>query len=484
MELDLIVENGLVVLPDGALRADVAVRGGKIVAVGDGKIFPRAKRRIDASGKIVLPGMIDTHTHFEITLRGAKSPEGWDQATTAAAFGGVTTCIDFVWQGVNWEERPSLNLAEVLKAKVERVSKMAAVDFSFHGTFTDTSDMDRVIEGVKQCVEYGISSFKIFMGQSSKGMNKSDKRAWWVDDWGLYNVMQEAKKYNAIVGVHAENSTIADALMERHVKEGKTDAIYLAMSKPNFIEEEAVQRAITIAKATGARLYIAHLSTKEGVGLIRAARASGIPVYAETVPHYLTLTDEMYRRPDGLLFMGSPPLRKQEDIDALWRGLADGSVSFMGTDHLGLTKEQKLGGATNFTEARGGRSVVELLLPILYSEGVAKGRLSLPRLVQVCSTNAAKMFDVYPRKGTLAPGSDADIVLLDPELEKTITIENLHVGSNWTPYAGMKVKGWPVMTILRGAVIVEGGSYMGKSGDGQFVKAAISPEDIRAKMIG
>jgi len=464
MTIDLIIKNGTVVFNGNVLKTDIAINDGKIVKIGSKNHFPNAERVINAEGKFVFPGAIDTHTHFEQPFMGEVPPETWDQGTMAAAFGGNTMYIDFVVQ------EHGKSLLDAVKTKVSYVNALSAIDFSFHACFTDFSDIDAVKAEVRKIIEYGIPSFKEYMTYRKEG--------YFVNDWELYQVLLEVRKFGGIVGVHAENAFIGDALIEKFLKEGKKAPKYHPLAKPNFVEAEAIQRAIAIANFAGARLYFVHVSTKEGVHLIREARCRGEPIFAETCPHYLTLTDDVYSRPDGINYIISPPLRKEDDIKALWSGLSDGTIQVTGTDHIAYTSEQKRKHSENFASVPNGAAGVELRLPIIYSEGVKKGRISLIKMVDICSTNAAKLFGLYPKKGTILPGSDADIVIFDPKIEKTITVEDLHMGTDYTIYEGMKVTGWPIMTILRGKIIVENGSYLGKKGDGSFIKGKIIDEII------
>jgi len=288
-------------------------------------------------------------------------------------------------------------------------------------------------------------------------------------------VLQNAQKLGVLVGVHAENAEIGEPWQAEMINQDKVDYKYHGIAKPNFIEAEAIQRAILIAEYAKSMLYIAHMSTKEGVELIDKSRRKGLSVWAETCPHYLTITDDIYNTDLALYSMCSPPLRTQADIDALWRGLADGSVSIVGSDHVAYTKQQKENHADRFVDVPNGCPGAECRVPIIYSEGVGKGRLNLNRFVEVVSTNVAKMFGIYPQKGVIAPGSDADIVVIDPNKEKVLNHENLHMGTDWSLYRGMKIKGWPVLTILRGKVIVQDEQFLGKAGDGEFVKGNIEP---------
>jgi len=462
--IDLIIENGTVVFNGNILKTDIAIENGKIIKIGNRNHFPAAERVINAEGKLVFPGAIDTHTHFEQPFMGEVPPETWDQGTIAAAFGGNTMHIDFVVQ------EHGKSLLDAIKAKVSYVDALSAIDFSFHACFTDFSDMDMIRAEVRKIIEYGIPSFKEYMTYRKEG--------YFVNDGELYQLLREVQKFGGIVGVHAENTFIAESLIEEFLKEGKKSAKYHPLAKPNFVEAEAIQRAISIANFAGARLYVVHLSTKEGLHLIKEAKCRGEPIFAETCPHYLTLTDDVYSRPDGINYIMSPPLRKKDDIEALWKGLSDGTISVTGTDHIAYTSEQKRRHSETFANVPNGVPGVELRLPIIYSEGVRKGRISLTRMVDICSTNAAKLFGLYPKKGAILPGSDADIVIFDPKIEKTITVETLHMGTDYTIYEGMKVTGWPVITILRGKVIVENESYLGKKGDGSFIKGRIVDEII------
>lgn len=462
MSIDLIIENGTLALPEGVVKGDIAIDNGKIVAIGTSSVFPKAEEKLDASRKLVLPGAIDSHTHFELPFMGETPPETWGQGSVAALFGGTTTVVDFAIQ------QKGDTLMNAVKEKASRAGSLSAVDYSFHGCFTDFSNVENVIKEIKEAVDYGISSFKEFMIYKKQG--------WQIEDWNLYLVLQEAQKLSALVGVHAESASIGESMIDKYVQEGKVEAEYHPLSKPNFVEAEAIQRAISIARYAGARLYIVHMSTKEGVSLVKTARSEEAPIYSETCPHYLTLTDEVYSRPNGINYILSPPLRKKEDIEALWRGLADGTVSIVGSDHVAYTIEQKKRHSKTFAEVPNGAGGVETRLPILYSEGVEKGRLSLPKLVEVCCTNSAKLFGMYPKKGTITVGSDADLVVLDPKLEKILSVENLHMGSDYTMFEGMKVKGYPIITILRGNITVKDGEFLGKEGSGQFVKTNIKDE--------
>jgi dihydropyrimidinase len=466
MSIDMIIRNGTVVTGGDVAQTDIAVNNGKILAVGDCALF-QADRVVDAKGRIVIPGGIDTHSHYELPFMGETPPETWEQGTAAAAIGGTTTTIDFAIESVH-----GTTALEAVKNQLGRAEKLSTIDYATHGVFTDFRDLKKVASDFKGIVEMGVPSFKEFMIYKKQG--------WYINDWNLLKVLENSQKLGALVGVHAENAEIGESRAAELVSEGKVGYRYHGVAKPNFVEAEAIQRAISIAEFARSRVYIVHTSTREGVELVNDARRRGRPVWSETCQHYLTITRDIYETDLALYSMCSPPLRTKEDIDALWRGLADGSVSIVGSDHVAYTKQQKEKHAERFVDVPNGCPGAECRVPIVYSEGVEKGRLSLPRFVEVVSTNAAKMFGIYPQKGAISPGSDADIVIIDPTKEKTLDHENLHMGTDWSLFRGMKVKGWPAMTILRGKVIVEDEAFLGKAGDGHFVKGNIQDSIINS----
>ena len=461
MAIDLIIENGKVVTTEGVAEADVAIDKGKVVGIGGKGIFPEAERKIDARGKLVLPGAIDPHTHFEITFMGVSPEETWEMGTKAAAIGGTTTIINFT---IQQKGRP---LMEAIKADIEHLNKLAVVDVALHGCFTDFSDVDAVVNEIPALFDAGVPSIKEFMIYRHEG--------WMVDDWALYNVLEKIREYNGFVGIHAENAYIGEGLRNKFTAEGKTEPKYHPISKPNFVEAEAIQRGCSIADFARANLYIAHMSTKEGVQIVGGYRSKGVPIFSETCTHYLIFKEGVHADPEmGIYSQMSPPLRKQEDIDALWGGLANGTVSFIGSDHVPFNKASKEAGykRNGFITIPNGVPGVLERLPVVYSEGVRKNRISLPRMVEVTSTNAAKMFGLYPRKGTIAPGSDADIVIFDPEKKETLGA-HFYEGVDWSIFEGIEVTGFPAITLLKGKVIVEDKKFLGKAGDGQFVKGKV-----------
>ncbi|MGB2827301.1 MAG: dihydropyrimidinase [Dehalococcoidales bacterium] len=467
MAADLIIKNGTVVSLFGVLKTDIAIEGEKISAIGEQGAFAQAERVIDATGKIVIPGGIDPHTHFEINFMGEASPETWDTATMAAAIGGTTTVVDHAPR----EEDESL--LEAVKRQFVKAEKLSAIDYSTRGMFVNlTGDMDSVIGGMEDVINYGIPTFKAFQIFTKAG--------WFTDDWQLYRLLRRAGELGAIVTIHAEDCLVGEGLQAELVSQGKTDPKYHGVAKPNLIENLAIYTCMEMAQALGAKVYIVHTSTKEAPGIIGSYRQKGLTVFCETCTHYLWLTEATFepRFPRGVMYMCSPPLRKQEDIEAIWQGIKQGTVRTVGSDHAPFTMKQKKDNSETFASIPNGFPGVEPRVPVVFQEGVLKRGLSLQRFVEVVSTNAAKIFGLYPKKGVIAPGSDADIVIIDPDKKHSLNAADLHMGTDLSVFEGMEVTGWPIATILRGQVIVENEDFVGKSGYGQFVKGKLDASVI------
>lgn len=458
--VDLVVENGKVVLPDATIEADIAIDDGKIVALGTGTALPKGDRVIDAKGNFVLPGCIDPHTHINMPFMGATTKDDFFLATKATSWGGTTTIIDFAIQ-----QKRTLPMKAVEDRRAQADNKVV-IDYSLHPAITDLTP--EAVSQLKDLIDYGVPSFKLFMVYRKEGFM--------VDDGTLLKVFEEAKAHGGLVGLHAENVTMIEYLVEEALRKGNRAAVYHALTRPPITEAEAVNRAIFLANYLDTAYYNFHLSIKEGVNLIREARLKGQPMYAETCTHYLVNTIEDLKRPDGINFICTPPIRTKEDQEALWRGLADGTMSLVSSDHCAFTTDMKKLGKDSFDKVPNGMPGHEFRLPILFSEGVAKGRISINRLSEITSINAAKIFGLYPKKGAIGIGSDADLVILDPRQEKTIRTEDSLYGMDWYPCEGMKIKGWPVVTISKGKVVWKNGQFQGKAGDGEFLKRKIPPE--------
>jgi dihydropyrimidinase len=460
MPIDLIIENGTVVTSLGVVRTDVAIDGGKVMEIGPRAVLPSAQMVVDAKGKIVLPGGIDPHSHFELEWLGSKLRETWDLGTAATAIGGTTTTIDFAAQDIGQ------SLLDAVKTQLARADESSAVDFSTKQILQDFTDLNRILEGMEKVVKYGIRGFK--------GATIFREANWYEDDWQLYSVLNRVQELGAVMTLHAENCYIGEEKMAELVRQGYKDARYWPISKPNFVEYMEVEKCMTLAKVTGAQVYIVHTSTMEGIDIIARYRREGLPVYCETCTHYLILTEEVYEKshPEGFYYTCSPPIRRRNDVEALWKGIREGRVQLVGSDHVAYTKQQKTESDV-FSENPDGFPGCEVRLALVFDEGVNKRGLSLERFVEITSTNAAKVFGLYPQKGVIAPGSDADIVIFDPSTKHSLNAKDLHMETDLSVYEGMVVTGWPSMTFLRGKLIAEDNKYIGEPGEGKFVKARL-----------
>ncbi len=450
--MSLLIKGGTVVFGGLRRQADVLVKGDKIVSVEPG-IRADVNKTINAEGKYVLPGAIDVHTHMQLPAGGTVSADDFFTGTRAAAFGGVTTILDFATQSKGESLRET-----VAKRRAEAEDKVC-IDYGLHVGITDLTG--EVMAEIPVLIGQGYPSFKLFMTYPGLA----------VDDGALYFALQAVSEAGGMVGVHAENMHLIQRFVRNLLAEGKTAPMYHEVSRPPLVEEEAVSRAIMLAAETNSKLYFFHLSTARGLAHIREARRKGLPVYAETCPQYLLLTRDKYREPDfkGARYVMSPPLRGKEDQEALWSGLADGSLQVVGSDHCPFRTEQKNLGLASFDQIPNGGPGVETLLPLLLSEGVGKGRLTLERLVEVVSTGPARLFGLYPGKGAVMAGSDADLVIIDPDKEVALSAETLHMNLDYTLYEGYVLKGYPVITISKGKIICQDGRFLGIPGEGEFI---------------
>ncbi len=460
---DLIIKHGKVVLPNGVMKADILINDEKIVSVSVPGSYPEtAKRVINANGKYVLPGGVDPHTHFENPSMGTITARDFEIGTILAARGGTTTVIDFAFQ------KHGESIFKCIENRRKTADRKVVVDYSLHSTITDL--FPEVLAEIPKVINYGVPSFKVFMTYRKEG--------WQMEDGEFFEILKIVAKNGGLVCVHAENGPIIEYNIERLLKEGKTSPFYHAISRPNFVEEEAINRAITFARENKAALYVVHLSTEEGKKAISKARQIRYPIYTETCPHYLTFTEEVLRKSDGMYYVMSPPLRKHKDKIALWEGLKDKTISVIGSDDAAYLPEYKIRGQDDFTKIANGVPGVEIRLPLLFSEGVNKRQISLERMVELLCTNPAKIFGLYPEKGVIAPGSDADIVILDPK--KKLSLNNPHTCiDEYSIYKDTEITGIPEAVILRGKVIIEGNNFLGYAGQGKFVERKINPEVLR-----
>ena len=450
--MSLLIKGGTVVFGGARRQTDVLVEGERIVKV-EPSLHANVSTVIDAEGKFVLPGAVDVHTHMQLPVSGSVSADDFFTGTRAAAFGGVTTILDFATQS------KGESLMETAAKRRSEAEGKVCIDYGLHLGITDFTDQTMV--EIPLMIDQGCPSFKLFMAYPALALN----------DGELYAAIKTASEAGGMAGVHAENMHLIGRFVRTLLSEGKTAPRYHEISRPAFVEAEAVSRAILLASETKSNLYFFHLSSARGLAEIRKARERGLPVYAETCPQYLLLTRDKYKEPDLIAarYVISPPLRGEEDQEALWSGLADGSLQVVGSDHCPFRTEQKKVGMASFDRIPNGGPGVETLLPLLLSEGVGKGRLTIERLVEITSTEPAKLFGLYPKKGAVMAGSDADLVIIDPDKEVTLSAETLHMNVDYTLYEGYVLKGYPETTVRRGKVICSDGQFFGAAGDGRFI---------------
>ncbi len=448
---DIVVAGGRVVLAEETRQADIAVKDGRIQALGPPGSFTPAGETIDAAGKLVMPGLVDSHVHIRWPFLNDLTRDDHYTGTVAAALGGTTTIIDFALD-------PRATPPEAVRARRAQMDGSAAVDYALTASIPKADPAH--LDAMGPLADEGIAAFKAYMTYRKRGIL--------ADDAALYRMLLASKETGRLLGVHAENAAVGEYYEAQHLSEGKREAKYWPRCHPNFSEAEAVNRAMFLAGSADAGLLIRHITNIESIEVLRAARQLGLPFYGETQCQYLALDDRVFERPDGLNFVCSPPLRSEADAEALWAAVADGTVSVISTDHCAFDSAQKA--RASYGEVPKGLPGVETRLAVVYTAGVASGRISENRFVEVTSTNPAKLFGLYPRKGALAPGSDADIVVIDPEAEGRLTAEALHM-VDWSPYEDMAVKGLPVTTLLRGEVISREGRFTGKKGFGEFLPA-------------
>lgn len=451
-----IIKNGTVVTATDAYVADVLVEGEKIALIGQ-RLEIEGAQVIDAKGKRIYPGGIDVHTHFDLPLMGTACSDDFASGTIAAAFGGTTTIIDFATQS------KGQSLQQALDIWMEKAKGKAVVDYGFHMAISHLTD--DVSAEMEEMVKGGITSFKLYLAYKGSLM---------VDDGTLFKALRKAARIGAMVCVHCENGEIVDILTKELLAEGKTAPRYHPLSRPPEVEGEATGRAIALAELAEAPIYIVHLTSAHALEKVKRSRHGGHPTFAETCPQYLLLSDDRYREPgfEGAKYIMSPPLREKWHQDVLWAGLANGDLQVVATDHAPFNfKGQKdMFGTDDFTKIPNGVGGVETRLYLMYTYGVTKGRFDEHRFVDMVATTPAKLFGLFPRKGTIAVGSDADLVIWDPKARHTITQPALHQRVDYTPFEGMKAIGKPVVVMSRGKVIVKDDKFLGKPGDGQFLK--------------
>ena len=449
-----LIKHGRIVTAVDDYRADIFIDGETVATIGK-TLDMEADVVIDASGKLVFPGGIDPHTHMELPFGGTSSSDDFFTGTRAAAFGGTTTIIDFAVQ----------TKGESMTAGVDTWHKKAegktAIDYGFHLITTEFEDGDE--KEMYRLMDEGITSFKLFMAYPGVFL---------ADDATIFRAMSAAGNRGGLICMHAENGIVINEIIKRFIKDGRTAPKYHALTRPTIAEAEGVHRAIAIAEMAESPVYIVHLSCTDALNKVREARDRGIMAFAETCPQYLFHSIEDYGDGwDGAKYVMTPPLREKHNQDELWKGLKMDDLQVISTDHCPFCmKEQKELGINDFTKIPNGAPGVENRMSLIYNGGVVENRISLNRFVELTSTAAAKMFGLFPKKGTIAVGSDADIVIFDPQKEHTFGVKNEHMNVDYSSYEGWKVKGKVETVLSRGRVIIENGEHTGKQGDGQFLK--------------
>lgn len=441
--MDLVFKNGTLVFAEGSYKADLAVTGEKITAIGENLAPGPLTSIVDATGKFILPGGIDAHTHLKL----ADGPLG---GTRAAACGGTTTVFDFAAQ-LHGEK-----ILDRLNYHRNFCDKDVCIDYAIHMAVTDISN--DLINGMDDCITNGVTSFKAYMVYDG----------WNLDDTAIFTMLEKSVKIGALIEVHSESKPLLDILTVKYLKEAPHSTFSHYLSRPEVVESEAVARVIRLAKAANAPVYIAHLTTDDALESITTARDEGWPVFSETCPQYLHFTSEVYRRPDARNFICSPSMKREDSRQAIWRGLKRRDIDIVASDHSSYKQAEKDVAVDNFTMIPMGCPGVETRYPYILAQANT-GVMSFSRAVELCATNPAKIFGCDDRKGSLAVGKDADIVVYDPQLDFTVRNDNMHGNNDQTIWEGISFKGYPVETYCRGKLVFKDGVFLGERGFGKFI---------------
>ena len=454
--MNTLIQNGRVVTAEETRLADVLIEGEIIREVRGGIPADPKMHVIDAAGMYVLPGGIDCHTHLDMPFGGSNSSDDFETGTRAAAFGGTTSIVDFAIQARGTRMRDALD------TWLKKAEGKACVDYGLHMIVTDLGECG--LEDMDDLVNEGVASFKLFMAYPNVLM---------VDDATIFKALSRTAKNGALICMHAENGSVIDVIVARALAEGKTAPVYHALTRPTRAEAEAVHRAIAMAEIAGTPVYIVHLSCEDALNQVREARDRGVPAFAETCPQYLLLSIEELERPnfEGAKYVFTPPLRTKENLPKLWDGLQDDHLQVVSTDHCPFCfEDQKILGKDDFTKIPNGGPGIENRLQLIHHHGVNAGKISLNRFVEITSTAPARIFGMYPKKGAIAAGSDADLVIWDPGALYTISAHTHHMRVDYSMFEGFEVKGNVRTVMSRGEVIVDGGQWLGKAGRGQYLK--------------
>ena len=456
--MGLLIENGTVVTAEKTLPASVLIEGETIREVRAG-IDATGHAVVDALGLLILPGGIDAHTHLDMPFGGTTSADDFASGTRAAAIGGTTTIVDFAIQARGTKMRAALD------TWWKKAEAKACVDYGLHMIVTDLGTSG--LEDMDDMVREGVASFKLFMAYPGVLM---------VDDATIFRALQQTAKNGALICMHAENGSVIDVIVQQALAEGKTAPIYHALTRPTVAEAEAVQRSIAMAEMAGAPVYIVHLSSEDALNQVREARDRGLPAFAETCPQYLLLSLEEtmnHNSFEDAKWVFTPPLREKKNQPKLWDGLKHDHLQVVSTDHCPFCfEDQKILGINDFTKIPNGGPGIENRMQLIHHHGVNAGKISLNRFVEITSTAPARIFGMYPKKGTIAAGSDADLVLWDPKAEHTISAKTHNMRCDYSMFEGFQVRGNAKRVYSRGELIVENGRYLGKVGRGQYLRRA------------
>ncbi|MBS1626265.1 MAG: dihydropyrimidinase [Bacteroidetes bacterium] len=451
--MSILIKNGNIITATDNYVADIFIEEETIKAIGK-NLSITATETIDASGMLVMPGGIDPHVHLDMPFMGTYSSDSYETGTRAALYGGTTTVIDFILQ------KQGNSLQSALQEWKNRSDNNCYGDYSFHMAVTDFNDSTK--KEIKHFIEEeGITSFKTFMAY---------KGALMIDDRQMIGLMEEVKKHGGLINVHATNGDMIDYLVAKHKAEGKYSPLYHYLSQPEITEAEASERFVDMASYTGCPGYIVHLTCEGALNAVRNATRRNQKIFVETCIQYLIIDASLYEREDGAKWVMSPPLREKKDQQTLWAGINQGLVQVVATDHCPFMWEQKLMGKDDFSKIPNGHPAIENRIELLFSEGVNKGKITLNKFVEVASTNAAKIFGMFPKKGTIAVGSDADIVLFNPNETHTLSAKNHHMNVDYSGYEGWEVKGKVKTVLLRGKVTIDNNKCKIEKGFGKFVK--------------
>lgn len=455
--MGIVLRNGKIVTAVDSYFADVRIEGEKIVSIGN-DCARVGDEIISAKGCYIIPGGIDTHTHFDLDMGYTQTADNFESGTKAAVVGGTTMILDYATQN------KGESLVEALKGQHKKAQGVCYCDYGFHMGITDWND--NVSLEMEEMIKEGVTSFKLYMAYKGKLQ---------VDDGVIYKALNRSKEVGGLIGFHCENGDVIEVLIQDAKKNGKKTPVYHALTRPAQVEKEAIDRLLSIAEIAKSRVYIVHLSTKEGLQSVLEARKRGVEVLVETCPQYLLLDDSRYGNEDSGSFEGakyvmSPPLRKTSDNEALWEGISSGEIITLGTDHCSFNYHgQKDHGIEDFSIIPNGAPGVEHRMVLLYTYGVLTGRISLNEMVALTSTNAAKLFGAFPQKGTIAVGSDADIVVWDPKFNSVITAKEQTQRVDYSPYEGFKQVGKAKDVFLRGKRIVNNGELIKDEPSGKYL---------------